>query len=414
MATYKVIQDIEAEDKLIGPLTLRQFIYAGISAATLYLCFILVTKHLYVMLPIFLPIALGSGFFAWPFAGQQPTEVWALAKLRFLVKPRKRIWDQSGAKELVTVTAPKKVEINYTNGLSETEVKSRLRALADTIDSRGWAVKNVNVNLYSQPELVMSAPSSDRLVSVAALPQQVPNNDIQPADDMLDEKNNPVAHQFETMIAASTKAHRQQIMDRLRQAAVANDNRSRPAPAPQPISMPAPRPPAAQPAAPPADYWFLSQPSGTAATPGTLPPQGAVTFNAQLVTPGTPVPQQISNVPATPTPDEEALVKQLAQQEKIEHAPYGHLHTIQPLSAQKAASATGPSNQATDQSQTQATADNTTQSATNSPEPPVTQQSDAAILNLARNDDLNVATLAREAHKQRPEPPEDEVVISLR
>ena len=29
MATYKVIQDIEAEDKLIGPLTLRQFIYAG-------------------------------------------------------------------------------------------------------------------------------------------------------------------------------------------------------------------------------------------------------------------------------------------------------------------------------------------------------------------------------------------------
>jgi len=30
MATYKVIQDIEAEDKLLGPMTLRQFIYAVI------------------------------------------------------------------------------------------------------------------------------------------------------------------------------------------------------------------------------------------------------------------------------------------------------------------------------------------------------------------------------------------------
>lgn len=25
MATYKVLQDIEAEDKLLGPLTLKQF-----------------------------------------------------------------------------------------------------------------------------------------------------------------------------------------------------------------------------------------------------------------------------------------------------------------------------------------------------------------------------------------------------
>jgi hypothetical protein len=45
----------------------------------------------------------------------------------------------------------------------------------------------------------------------------------------------------------------------------------------------------------------------------------------------------------------------------------------------------------------------------------VTAQTDAAILNLANNNDLDVATLARQAKKARnPEPPEDEVVISLR
>jgi len=40
MATYKVIQDIEAEDKLVGPLTLRQFIYAAIAAICGYLSFL--------------------------------------------------------------------------------------------------------------------------------------------------------------------------------------------------------------------------------------------------------------------------------------------------------------------------------------------------------------------------------------
>lgn len=399
MSTYKVIQDIEAEDKLIGPLTLRQFIYAGICAATLYLCFILLTKGLYWLLPIFFPIAAVSGFFAWPFAGQQPTEVWALAKIRFIVKPRKRIWDQSGAKELVTITAPKKVEVNYTNGLSQTEVKSRLRALADTIDSRGWAVKNVNVNLYSQPALVMSEPTSDRLVTMESLPQEVPNNDVQPADDMLDEKNNPVAHQFDTMIAASTKAHRQQIMDRLRQAAVANDNHKQTAKMPTPAPAPTPQQPAA-------NYWFMNQSTPGSSNPVGGPPQGAVTFNAQLVAPGTP-----STPPATSPSDditpeaEQELVKRLADQEKVEHIPYGHLHTIQPLSVQKQ-----QQQQQLRQAQA-AVAQAQTTAQTNDPK--VTQAPDAAILNLARNDDLNVATLAREAHKQRPEPPQDEVVISL-
>ncbi|HSX07938.1 MAG TPA: PrgI family protein [Candidatus Saccharimonadales bacterium] len=400
MATYKVLQDIEAEDKLIGPLTLRQFVYAGISAATLYLCFILVSKHVYFLLPVFLPFAGVAGFFAWPFAGQQPTEVWALAKLRFLVKPRKRIWDQSGAKELVTVTAPKKIEVSYTNGLSQTEVHSRLRALADTIDSRGWAVKNVNVNAYNQPALVMGEPASDRLVSLETIPQEVPSDDIQPSDDMLDPQNNPVAHQFDTMIAASTKAHRQQILDRLRTN-------------PPAAATPAPAPQQSRPATPPADYWFMSQPTPSSALSA---PQGAVTFNAQLVTPGAPTQPPVVAAPVNddlPADEEAALVQKLAEQQKVENIQYGHLHTIQPLSVQKQQQ---QQQAAIAAAQAKAAAALNTQPAPGAPKPPepkVTQAPDAAILNLARNDDLDVATIARQAQKQRPEPPQDEVVISL-
>jgi hypothetical protein len=83
----------------------------------------------------------------------RPTEIWALAKINFLFKTRKRVWDQSGIKELVTINVPKKIERILTDGLSQSEVKSRLNALASTLDTRGWAVKHVEApnNTYTNP-----------------------------------------------------------------------------------------------------------------------------------------------------------------------------------------------------------------------------------------------------------------------
>src|SRR5947209_5612285 len=101
------MQDIEAEDHILGPLSLRQFIFALIAVFFGYLCFIAITKHIQFLLALFAPPMLFFAFFAFPFGKDQPTEVWFLAKLRFWFLPRKRIWDQSGIKELVTITVPK-------------------------------------------------------------------------------------------------------------------------------------------------------------------------------------------------------------------------------------------------------------------------------------------------------------------
>lgn len=213
MATYKLIQNIEAEDKILGPLTLRQFIFALVAAFFGYLCFICIAKQVYFLLIIFAPPGLLMGFFAFPFGGDQPTEIWALAKLRFYFKPRKRIWDQSGAKEMVTITVPKKIERSFTDGLSETEVQSRLKALASTIDSRGWAIKNVNIDNYSPNPLATA--STDRLLDIASVPNTVPETIIQASDDILDENNNPIAQQFDSMIAQSTQRYRQELVSRM-------------------------------------------------------------------------------------------------------------------------------------------------------------------------------------------------------
>jgi PrgI family protein len=389
MAQYKVLQDIEAEDKLVGPLTLRQFIYACITAVCLYLCFVGVIKHFYVMIPIFLLPGMLTGFFAFPFGRDQPTEIWALAKIRFLFKPRMRVWDQSGVKELVTITAPKKVEVNYTNGLSQTEVRSRLRALADTIDTRGWAIKNVTNGLY-QPALP-SAQGSERLIDFSTFPQEVPAVDDRATSDMLDEQTSPVAQTFDTMMRKSDQEHRQRVVQSMTQTQQPPANQPTPTTNQQTDQMepqlPAPQPLSQQvitPSAPPDNFWFMGQ---QPAMPSA---------QAQVVTPGAPAPAVAA---AEPTAEEKVLAEQLREQNNSQGISHAHLHTILPLSEQKALA----------QEAEKAAAAAKAKAAQ---APPMTQQPDPAIIALASNNDLNVATIARQANKRNQQPP-DEVVISL-
>ena len=362
MATYKLIQDIEAEDHILGPLTLRQFLF-GLSAAFLYYaCFISITKHFAFMLAVFVPPALFCTFFAVPFGMDQPTEVWALAKIRYFFKPRIRVWNQSGIKEFVTITAPKRLEtLPATKGFTQTEVRSRLKALADTIDSRGWAVKNVNPYV-SQAAVVVD---SDRLLDLSSLPQSVPEIDATKTEDVLDETSSPLAQQFDTMMTKSTQEHRQQLMDQL------ND------PAAVQPAAPAPQPQAAD------NYWFM---------------QAADAPQAPAL-PATPAPSATSLPEVTPSPSEAALSEQLRARHTASATPYGHLRTLQPIGNQPAAAPTP----------VQPPAEPSTSTMTTAPDPD--------ILTLANNNDLNVTALAHEAERakqKKQEPPEDEVVISLR
>jgi hypothetical protein len=379
MATYKVIQDIEAEDKLIGPLTLRQFIYAAIAAIFIYLSYVVLTHSIGFMAAFFLPVSLFCGFLAFPWGRDQPTEVWALAKIRFLLKPRRRIWDQSGTKELVTITAPKQRGMNYTSNLSQDEVRSRLRALASTIDTRGWATKNANIFGMTQSN---QATNSDRLITPALLPKPVDDTDVRASDDMLDEQNNAGAQRLQSMIDQSTKEHRNKIIENLKQdGAVGADQQPKPA-----------------------DYWFLNQP----AQPPNIP-HNMVTFNTQVVNPGT----TSDDIAAPVTMDESSIMADLkAHQQQANEAYYGHMHTIQPLSQQaQTGAASMPAPTPTAVPRPQPTAPQ--QSAAPAPQTasaPVTPAGRAAILQLANNDDLNVATIAREAERSAPQ---NEVVIKL-
>jgi hypothetical protein len=351
MATYKVIQDIEAEDKLIGPLTLRQFIYGCICAICLYLSFLVLTKHAAVLVILFLPVALLSGFFAFPWKSSQPTEVWALAKVRFLFKPRRRIWDQSGIKELVQITAPKLVQDGLIDPLTQTEVKSRLTALADLIDTRGWAIKNVTPGTFSPV-------GTDRLVDITTTPVIVPSVDIQASDDLLDEVNNPVALHLEQMITASTQAHRQQIRQEL---------------------LDTTDPSSSSTIAPNNDYWFLNQPK-----PQNLTQGNKIFGQPVVVGPGTVVNQTYIDS-SKANLEERALTEQLKSQQTESDMVNSNLHVLSRFPAPSPRAAVTPS---------------------------VTPVTDPAILGFAARDDLNISTLSRQVNHQSDDG-SDEVIVNL-
>lgn len=392
MATYKVIQDIEAEDKLLGPFSLRQFIYLLIVAVTMFLAYKLGSVSIFLIIPL-LPIIIFFALLAAPFGRDQSSEVWLLAKIRFFIKPRKRIWDQDGIQQLVTITAPKKIEAPRTKNLTQTEVKSRLQALANTIDTRGWAVKDVDVNMFAHPSLIAAAPDSDRLINADTFTQV--EEDIATPQDMFDDQTNPAAQNLDQLMHASNQAHRQQIVDTMKRDAQATT----PSPAGQPAG------------GPPPDYWFLNSNAGA---PQTSQPGYATFQGSPLIAPGTTdTPTQATSPPTVPPPvqgrqigvaDEQALLAQLhaAAPGKPAASVWNHLRTIKPLAEQQAEAEAAAREAAK-------------KAAQQPPEPPVTARTDPAILELANNDDLNVATIARQANKAKDqkEPPSDEVVISL-
>ena len=216
MAVYKVIQDVEAEDKLLGPLTFKSFIYAIIAGTCAFInfrLFLVESPVKWIFIVMFLAPMILFGVLASPLGRDQPTEVWLLSRIRFFLKPRLRIWDQEGIDELVTVTAPKKIERQLSDGLSQSEVRSRLKTLASTLDTRGWAIKNVDSNLNTViPQNPAIIQASDRLVGSTGYNQDQPVVDIHAADDILDEQNNPTAQKFASLMQQADDDRRESVM----------------------------------------------------------------------------------------------------------------------------------------------------------------------------------------------------------
>lgn len=197
MAVYKVPQDVEADDKLIGPFSFRQFIYliivalSGVAAWGLAQLFI-------PLLIIPLPIILFFGALALPLRKDQPMEIYLAAMISYFLKPHKRLWDADGIESLIQITVPKTLEVQRTKDITRSEAEQRFGYLADLVDSKGWAVRGAGVQ----------APNSAMNSDVYFAAQQ--------AEDILDNSTS-VAQNLDYRLEQSDTKHRQEVADRIRQ-----------------------------------------------------------------------------------------------------------------------------------------------------------------------------------------------------
>lgn len=223
MAAYKVPQDVEAEDKLVGPFGFRQFVYLGVAGLSGFIAYLLARLSLFlIIIPI--PVIIFCVVLALPLRKEQPMETYLLALLRFYLKPKLRLWNPDGTITYVEIIAPKTIEQKLSKDLAGEAATERLDYLARIMDSRGWSLKGEN------------EPTGSITAAVAA--------EAQTATDVLDE-DAELAQSFATKIAKKDEERRQQVMTQMREASVATPSTSQAAPA-RPSQVPHATPPAQQ------------------------------------------------------------------------------------------------------------------------------------------------------------------------
>lgn len=196
MSIYKVPQDVEAEDKLLGPFSFRQFVFLIIAVAGIGIAYALSQ----LLLPLFLipmPVVLFFGALALPLKKDQPMEVYLAAVISFMLKPKKRLWQPDGIETLVEVVAPKTEEKIYGNKYDQAEVQRRLSYLANLVDSQGWSIRGVN-----NPNSSMQADLF---------------NEGRAANDILDE-NSTTAQNINNLMRQSDIRRREEVIQKMQTA----------------------------------------------------------------------------------------------------------------------------------------------------------------------------------------------------
>lgn len=155
MAQYKVPQDVEADDKLLGPFSFRQFVYLLIAGGLIALAVGLF--QIFPLLAIIpLPPVLLFAALALPLKKDQPMETYLAALVSYYLKPHTRLWTPGQKESTIKITAPKIVEESRTRDITGEEATHRLSFLADIVDTGGYAIKGANTSLMRE-DLVAEA-----------------------------------------------------------------------------------------------------------------------------------------------------------------------------------------------------------------------------------------------------------------
>ncbi len=173
---YKVPQNVDIEDKVIGPLTIRQFIIILVAVGIIVvLNFIFVEPLRMIFYLTTMTIGGVAGIVAFAKYGDQNFEVFLISAFSTFTSPRKRIWKKEEVKKIEQkVEKPKIIESESGPKGNINEVKDDLSRLANLVDSGGYSTLDngrITTNLVdpsfnkgdARDILETSTPGDDRI-----------------------------------------------------------------------------------------------------------------------------------------------------------------------------------------------------------------------------------------------------------
>jgi hypothetical protein len=204
MGQYKVPQNVEAEDKILGPLTFKQFIYGLIGFGWAAISFGLFRWIPPVMIVVGFPPTLLFLLLAFYTRDGQNFEQILIALAGFFASSRKRLWVKENVAETYHVEPTKRAKEQTQRDPVKT--RSELEKLSSLIDSRGW-------NKPPEPETNMVlpvTPHEDRMVA-----PQTPHAPDEPKSDMLDLKRSPLAQNLAELLRQAADDVREEAVGQM-------------------------------------------------------------------------------------------------------------------------------------------------------------------------------------------------------
>jgi hypothetical protein len=222
---YKVPQNVEAEDKIIGPLTLKQFIYALIGIFYALIIFAALHTIIPVMLLVGAPPTLLMLLLAFYTRDGQNFEQLLIAMVGFFGNSRKRVWYKEEVVESFHIE-PKPVVIEQTQR-NPAEVRSQLEHIASMVDSRGWEHSVSTDATLVQP----TNPASPASAPVALVTEPAAS------EDMLDLQHSPLALNLSELINNAATDVRQEAIEQMKSAPIIGARPASPVTAPSSSSI---------------------------------------------------------------------------------------------------------------------------------------------------------------------------------
>lgn len=139
MLQYKVPQDVQREDTIVGPLTLRHMAILGIGGGIAYGLYVTLAKTYFmeIWLPPVVIVSALTLAFAFLKIHSLPFHLFLMSFLEYQLLAKKRVWIQGAGVPFYIPQSDKKINKRIHKDLSKDKNKKTLEELGNIVDSNG-------------------------------------------------------------------------------------------------------------------------------------------------------------------------------------------------------------------------------------------------------------------------------------